>query len=265
MPTEQSFADRLNRGRQLHSTIAAFQPDFDPADVILSPDEFDGFLSQLDSLNMETAGALYDYSALAEEREEVASEVKRRVLRVSHFVESAGSWKMQEGRLLSLKNKIRGNRLSKPTPPEADEEEEGATVKRRRQGEQSYADIENNLDAFVDALKKLDNYAPPAEELRADLPEGEDIPPAIAALPEGRPKREAIRALSMKHLAESLEWLNKSLNGLETAVKQKQGKRRTAYDGEAGLKERKKAIKKAVSAQYGTDSPEYLLARSIRV
>ncbi len=45
----------------------------------------------------------------------------------------------------------------------------------------------------------------------------------------------------------------------------KQQERLTLYDKEGGLREKMKAIKKAVRAQYGSRSSEYTTVRSIRL
>ncbi len=65
-----------------------------------------------------------------------------------------------------------------------------------------------------------------------------------------------------------LEWLRKlngRMDGLGANLKGKQHDRMEAYEGDMGLKDRKKRIKKAVSGQYGKGSQEFRLVKGIRV
>ncbi len=56
--TEQTFADRLQRGRTMQSKIAGFTPAFAPADVSLLPPAFELFLDDVEAANTVVATAL---------------------------------------------------------------------------------------------------------------------------------------------------------------------------------------------------------------
>lgn len=104
--------------------------------------------------------------------------------------------------------------------------------------EQSFADIENNFEKLIAAVGQITGYAPPAAE---------------------------ITTAALQTLFTDYDAKNSELAGLAQQVSNKQRERLDAYDGDAGLREKMKAIKQGVQAQYGNASPKYDQIKGIRV
>ncbi len=152
--------------------IQSFEPEFAPARAELSPVEFEEFLDDVGLLNRETSSLSKEYTWNVNQRVEVVTEVKARVLQAVDFVESNPDWKHHLPGLISLKNKIRGYRPPKPKPPTPAEGEDSEAARTRSIGEQGYAEIEGNFGSFIEVLRMVDGYAPPAKQIRLQLPEG---------------------------------------------------------------------------------------------
>ncbi len=259
--SERTFADRLGRARNLSGAISGFEPAFSPARAELSPEGFEEFLDEIGVLNRDTSAKVKDYTLKVNQRVEVVTLVKARVLQACDYVESDPDWRHHLPGLLSLKNKIRGYRASRPKPPVVGEDEDSPTVRARSLSEQGYAEIEGNFSSFIEVLKTVDGYAPPAKGIRLVVPDGEEIPSD-----ENDPDLEAKKAeLSLVFLLEWLSGLNRAMSLLGTVVKRSQRERYDKYEGELGLKDRKKRIKKAVSGQYGKQSSQFKEVKGIRV
>ncbi len=259
--SENSFADRLGRGRNMLGAIQGFDPAFQPARAELSPAEFEEFLEEVGTLNRETSAMGKEYTWNVNQRVEVVTSIKARVLQTMDFVESNPDWKHHLPGLMSLKNKIRGYRAPRPKPPAPAEGEDSAAVRTRAMGEQSYSEIEGNFSSFIAVLRNVEGYAPAARGIRIALPEEEPV-----VLSEDDPDYDEKRAeLCLEFLLEWLQKLNLRMGSLGASLKSKQRDRWGAFDGDLGLKDRKKRIKKAVSGQYGKDSQEFRLVKGIRL
>lgn len=228
--TEQSYADRQQRGRNLQTAIASFSPAFAPAEPTLLPAAFLTFLETLDTLNTEVGSLSAQYSTGVQERMPMLADIKERAARVLAFVQSNSAWTAFVPSLKKYVDKIRGNRPKPPAAPTSGEDSGSAPVKKRNQGEQSLGDIEEHFERLIASLSAVPGYAPPAADL------------TIANL------TLAADAFAAKNLA---------LATLGNTLGMKQKARLEGYDGAGGLREKMKAIKAAVRAQYGTSSPEY--------
>ena len=153
--SETSFADRLERARQIHSATLRFVPAFAPADLSLAGAAFSTFLPNADAANLSVSNALIDWKDTVASRIKLLVELKARVLRANARVKSNPSWAIHVPTIKALADKIRGQRTPAPKPPK---EEGAAPAVKREQGDQSYADIKNHLDQFTAALKKITNY-----------------------------------------------------------------------------------------------------------
>jgi len=208
--TERSYADRLQRGRELHAASSGFTPGFAPVDGSLEPDAFEEFLDGLDTLNNAVVTAVSGWQDSAGSRSELVTEIKARALRASSRVKSNTAWKAKLPQ-----------------------------VKGRQQGDQSFGDIKVLLDKLIAALGTVPGYDTSAP---ADI--------SIAGL----------QALSTQ-----LDGLNKLVAGREQALASARSPRKEGYDGENGLSEKMKAIKEATKSQYGSQSPQFLQVKGIRV
>jgi hypothetical protein len=233
--SESSFADRLQRGRQLDAAISGFAPPFAPADATLTPEAFGDFLDELNGMNQTVAGVEADWLATAAQRMALSGDIKSRALRALSRVKSNSAWKMNLPAVKAAADHLRGYRTPKPKRP-ADGE---GQVKSRSQGDQSFADIKGLLDKLVAALGKLSGYD------------------------AGAPADISIAGLAA--LATQLDGLNQLVAGKEQTLHSARAPRLAAYEGAGGLREKMLAIKEAARSQYGSKSPEYLQVKGIKV
>ena len=115
--TEHSFADRLQRGREIQAGIAGFSPAFAPADAELDPATFDAFLDGLDTLNTAVADAVADWTTDVASRSAKVVDIKARALRASSRVKSNSAWKMNVPAVKTAADNLRGYRTPKPKAP----------------------------------------------------------------------------------------------------------------------------------------------------
>jgi hypothetical protein len=232
--TERSFADRLQRGRELHAAIGGFVPPFAPADGQLTPPNFEDFLENLGGINNAVAEAEAAWQESAASRSALVADIKARALRASSRVKSNAAWKTHLPAVKAAADKLRGYRTPKPKTPENE-----APPKTRQKGDQSFGDIKALTDKLVAALKKVSGY---------DTGAPADISTA------------GLTAMSTQ-----LDGINQLTAGKEQTLTAARAPRKTNYDGANGLKEKMLAIKEATKSQYGSQSPEYLQVKGIRV
>lgn len=231
---ESSYADRLQRGREIQAATAGFSPAFAPADADLQPATFGTFLNGLDLQNTAVAAALADWTTDAASRTAMVADIKARALRASSRVKSHSAWKLSVPAVKAAAENLRGYRTPKPKTPD-----DAPPPKTRQKGDQSYADIKGLTDKLVAALKKVTGY---------DSGSPGDISTAGLAA-----------------IATQLDGLNQLVAGKEQALASVRAPRKEAYDGGGGLKEKMLAIKEAARSQYGPKSPEFLRIKGIRV
>ena len=234
----EGYADRLGRGRTMHAAIDGFTPAFGPVDTTLAAAAFDTFLDGLDTQNTTTGNLVTQYTNEVSERTDMVKDIKARTLRVLSFVQSNTAWKKYERGIKSLADKIRGNRPKAPKPPAGGEPPGSPPAKARNKGEQSFAEIEENFQQLIAAVQGIAGYAPTATD---------------------------ITVASLQTLATAFAAKNETMGTLGRQVEFAQGERLAAYDGPGGLREKMLAIKKAVRAQYGSESVEFGQVKGIKV
>ena len=106
--SEQSFADRLQRGRQFNAATTGFTPPFTPADPSLAPDVFGGFLDGLDTSNLAVATALAAWQEGAVARSALVARLKADTLRALARVKSNPAWKAHVPAVKAAADKLRG-------------------------------------------------------------------------------------------------------------------------------------------------------------
>ncbi len=232
---ETSFADRLQRGRQLNAATLGFLPVFTPADLSLATADFDLFLTNLSDLNEEIAPAEAEWKVVVGTRKELVKTIKSDALRASSRVKSNGAWKLHLPAVKSAAEKLRGYRTPAVKLPD---DAEPAT-KTISQGNQGFADIKSLLDTLNATLTLVPAY-------NTGAPAGVGTP-------------------ALKALATQLDSLNKEVAKKEKLHTGKRIPRKTAFDGTLGLREKMIAIKESVKSQYGSISPEYALVKTIKV
>lgn len=232
--SERSFADRMQRGRELHASSAGIVPPFAPADGQLAAQPFEDFLGQLDENNIAVAEAMADWQFTAAERSAVVAEIKARALRASSRVKSNATWKVFLPTVKTAADNLRGYSIPKPKPPA-----DAPPSPVRQKGDQSYGDIKALADKLAAALKKVPDY---------------DV---------GAPAD--INIAGFTAIAQQLDGLNQLTAGKEQTLATARAIRKDSFDGEKGLKVKMIAIKEAIKSQYGTQSAAYLQAKVIRV
>ena len=224
--SEKSFADRLQRGRQMQTTTAMFTPAFAPIDASLAPVAFATFLDELDAIHTATGTLVSQYSTEVPLRNDTVTLIKRLAAQVLSIIKSNPAWKNHVPAIKSLADKIRGIRPKAPKPAPPPPGTPPAEIKRRSTGEQGYGDIEENFERMIAALGGVPGYTPPAAEI------------TIAAL----------TTLANAYAAKNLS--------MATLFAQLTTKQRDRSDGFKLLNTKMKAIKQAIRGQYGPGSPE---------
>ncbi len=240
--SERSYADRLQRARQLNAATTGFAPPFVPADPSLAPDIFSGFLDGLDTANLAVATALAAWQEGATARSALVIRLKADTLRALARVKSNPSWKAHTATVKAAADKLRGYKPAKAAPPaEPQAEQPAATPAKpaREQGDRSYADIKQQGEVLLATLRRVTGFDTGAP---VDLTTG-----ALAAL------------------VGQLGAANSSMAGKEQALAGNRSIRRSGFDGEGGLSARMKAIKDGVRSQYGQSSQQFLQIKSIRL
>ena len=240
--SERSFADRLQRARQLNAATDGFAPPFAPADPSLAPAAFGSFLDGLDTSNLAVATALAAWQEGATARSALVTRLKADTLRALARVKSNPAWKAHVPAVKAAADKLRGYKTAKPAPPaEPQPDQPAATPAKpaREQGDRSYADIKQQGEVLLAALRR------------------------IAGFDTGAPVDLTTGALGA--LVGQLGSANQSVAGKEQALAGNRAIRRSGFDGEGGLSARMKAIKDGVRSQYGQGSQQFLQIKSIRL
>lgn len=232
--SERSFADRLQRGHELSAAIGGFTVAFAPADADLLPPAFGQFLLDVGALNSAVTEVGASWTDDVAKRAAKVVEIKARALRALARVKSNAAWKTHLPAVKTAADNLRGYRAPAPKPPA-----EGPAPKTRQKGDQSFGDIKALTDKLVAALTKVSGYD------------------------TGCPADISVAGMSSVSL--QLDGLNQLVAGREQALAAARAPRKAAYDGEGGLKEKMLAIKEAVKSQYGSQSPEFLQVKGIRV
>jgi len=237
---ETTYADRLQRGWQLHAAITTFTPILAPADVRLLPASFSTFLTSLTGLNQDVAGAEGDWKVQVALRVAMVKDVKARAQRALARVKSHADWKMYLPAVKLAVDNLRGYRAPIPKlPPDVSP----APKPRSPRRDQSYGDIKLLLDKVVAAVARVPGY---------DATAPEDI------------SSEGLSGLSGQ-----LDELNKLIATKEQALAGAREPRAAAYDKDLPptlcLHTRMKATKEAVKSQYGSGSPQYLQVKGIKL
>ena len=234
--SETSFADRLSRARSLHAFIEGFTPFFAPLDPNITAGAFLSYCSGCEAANTAVSDAEADYTNKTGDRAAAAADLKALAARVEDSVTSNVAWKKFHKSVIDASQAVRGTKTPGKKPAPAP----GTPPKRARQGafsQQGFQDIAKHFGKLIKAIEKITGYTIlPGSGLAVA-----DLNPALAAFTA----------------------LNSSVQGAEATLDTAQTHRSDYYDGEGGLKEKMKAIKKATSGQYGRGSAQFASIRGI--
>lgn len=233
MPSENTYADRHGRGKLLNETVKQFNPVFNPFDVSLKTTAQDTFLDSLVAKNDLVNSLRSDYTSSMQLRINLVKDLKTRSSMVRNFVESVVAYKVYWTALRNVVKKILHYK-----PPKASKKagETPADAEKRNRGEQSYADIASLLKNLISLLEGIAGYAP--------------VNPLLTI--------EELINLHTSLVAENTSMGSKA-GKLDVAIVE----RKALFEGTGGLRDRMKATKAAVRAQYGNTSAEYLAVKGI--
>lgn len=237
--SETSFADRHQRGQTMHDVIDGFTPVFAPLDPNIVAGAFQSYLNGVEQQNDAVSEAEALLSPLVESRVTATEGLKDKALRIKDYVSANAIWKKYVKVITAAADNVRGYSLPKKvaTPPPGSPP---AAPKKAAQGarsQQGYADLEKLFGKLLAQLKKITGYTATA---------GSGLTVAELTAQDG-----------------AFTTLNDDVSEAEAVLAEAQRVRKDFYDGENGLKEKMKCIKKAVRSQYGIASPQYAAVRGI--
>ncbi len=237
----QSFADRLGRGRSIQTFIAGFVPVFAPADPNIAAGAFLSYCNGCEGANTAVSGAETDYTNKTGDRIAATAAIKALAGRVEDSVTSNVAWKKFHKSIIAASQAVRGTKTptKKPAPPAGAAAPAPKPARKGAQSQQGFSDIAKHFGKLVAAVEKITTYsAAPGSDLALV-----DLNASLAA-----------------YVA-----LNSSVQTAEVTLDTAQTTRLAFYDGEGGLKEKMKSIKKATGGQYGRASTQYASIKGIAV
>ena len=243
--TEKTFADRLARGNTLQTTVAGFTVPFAPADTELASTPFGTFLESVEDANdLVNTKATLSTAAVADHAAKMEA-IKETADQVNSYVQSNKAWKAQQPAITAAVNAVHGYSpqrakaaraakkaaLAAATPP--------PPAPKRKTGRQSYADIDALFDKLIEAVKLVPGYAPAATS--------------------------GLSVADLETQSSAYRHSNDTVSETGAALAAAQQVRLDLFDGDDGLREKMKAIKKGVRGQYKSTSPEYAAVKAIRL
>ena len=228
--SEKSFADRLSRAHSLHAFIVGFTPLFAPLDPNITAGAFLSYCNGCEAANTVVSDAEADYTNKTGDRAAAAADLKALAARVEDSVTSNVAWKKFHKSVIDASQAVRGTKTPGKKPALAP----GTPPKRARQGafsQQGYQDIAKHFGKLIKAIEKITSYT---------------------ILPGS-----GLAVVDLNVALATFTALNSSVQGAEATLDVAQTNRSAFYDGEGGLKEKMKAIKKATSGQYGRGSAQF--------
>lgn len=231
--SEQSFADRLGRARSMHSFIDGFTPAFAPLDPNIAPSAFQSYCNGCEAASNDVSAAEATYTTVTGERSSAADALKARAGQVQDYVEANVAWKKFHQSIIDASRAVRGISTparKAPAPPAGSPPPPVKPARSGARSQQGFADIAKHFSKLLKAVAKITGYS-------ATVGSG-------LVLTELTAQETAYNAL------------NSAVLDAEATLDEAQTTRTNFFDGEGGLKEKMKAIKKAVSGQYGRGSDQ---------
>lgn len=222
----------------MQAHLASFSPAFAPADTSLTAANFLTFCGQVESANDAVGASFGAWGVIVNERQALVKEMKATATRVVAYLKSSALFAGRLKQATAAANKLRGVTPRKPAAPVPGPGE--PAKKPRNAGDQSYGDIAQHFKALIDSVTGLASYVP---------------------VPVGNP----ITLSNLSGTLSNYRSKNSALGPLEVAWRDAVLARQKKYDGPGGLKEKMKAIKNGVKAQYGQTSAQYLAVKGIKL
>ena len=225
----------------MHAAIDTLVPPFTPEDPNLAPGAFQSYLNGIEAANDDVSEAEAVLTPLTDDRFAAADGLKDKALRLKDHVGANIAWKKHVKAVSAAADAVRGYRAPKkpatPAPGAAP-----AAPKPARQGarsQQGFADLEKLFGKLIAQMKKVVGFSAPANS------------------------GLTIAAITAQDAA--FTTLNDDVSTAEANLDEAQRIRKDFYDGENGLSEKMKCIKKAVRAQYGAKSTQYAAVNAVKI
>ena len=238
--SEKSFADRLQKMRNLRDALDTFTPTFSPADPNFSVTSLTTFITTVNGINGDVEASRNSWTNITNQREADVDTAKKRCTQIVNYVKSNAVWKLKFESIKRLCDKVRNikpKRRPAPVPPPPPGATPGPASPPRDRGDGSYAEIAGNFFALLGALGQLGGYVPPDD---------------------------AIKLAAITTLSNALTADNGAVSVAEQDLAGTQSLRAEQYYGPAGLAERFAGAKLAVKGQYGVSSPQWGQVKSMR-
>ncbi|MBZ0199780.1 MAG: hypothetical protein K8H86_07930 [Ignavibacteriaceae bacterium] len=229
--SENTFADRLARGKQLKEALELVA-NYKPQDPTITLDGLNDLLAIIENKNTEIAVVQSPLTTDIAARKAIIGDddgLKERTRRIVSYCKSNSEFKPYLNSVKQVAKKLLDLRPKAAKPPEPN----GGTpeeVKKRNQGEQSFGDLEKLANDLLQALNNIPNYNPNNAEITIN---------------------------GLQTIIDLFKSLNNSVADRRSLLTNLLWERRDLYEGKNGLRERMKRIHQNIAAEYGKDSEEY--------
>jgi hypothetical protein len=234
MPSENSFHDRYGRAFRLKEAIN-LMPEYQPTETSILATEFDNFLISIAEMNNEVGRYQEEYNTAVTERRQLffsAEGLRKRASAINDYCKSLSGIKSTLPTIQRLISKINNTRR-----PASSKKPLGEDERRRNSGEQSFAELTQYMGELIAVLNKIDGVY--------------------------KPNNQLLTLQNLSDFLDSVKQKNKAVAEKEYSLSKLSKERNNLYEGEAGLKERMKAIRAYIRADYGRNSPEYLSIKEL--
>lgn len=224
----------------MHTFIDGFTPAFAPLDPNIAPSAFQSYCGGCEGANTNVSEAESVLTTVTGERSDAAAALQAKAGQVQDYVEANVAWKKFQKSIIDASRAVRGVSTparKAPAPPAGSPPPPVKPARSGAKSQQGYYDIAKHFSKLVKAIGKITGYT--------------------ATVGSGL----QITELTAQETA--YNGLNSAVLDAESTLDEAQTTRTNFFDGEGGLKEKMKAIKKAVSGQYGRGSDQAAAVKGI--
>lgn len=237
--SEKSFRDRQAKAQLLQDTVEVLLPVFVPADLSLTPANFQILIGGIDAANGNVETLAVNYTNAATQRVAMVKQIRAAVTQALGYIKSNTAWITSYKAAKMTGDKFRNMDVPARVtlPPGDGGEVPPAEAKKRNRGQQAYSELASHLQGFINAISTCAGYAPPSPTITINK--------------------------FNEHLS-AFNALNTFISSLDGQLTTARALRFRLYFSQAGLQEKFHAVKDAVKGQYGQNSAQYAAVRSIK-
>lgn len=233
--SEASYADRVQKARNLYDAVSGLSPVFVPAPGGVSLPTFDAAIDTCDSLVGTVDSAKANWQDAVGRRSTTAKTIQDTTTQLINYIKSSTTWKNMYAAAKRFADAVRGKKATLPPLPEPPPGETPA--KRIQRGGESFAELEKNWRGLVNLAIALPGFSPVDVKIQAGTISG---------------------------LLSSIRSLNEEVSLKEAALSEAQQARYSAFYATGGLGEMFQTLKVGVKGQYGTTSPQWAQVKGIK-